>query len=56
MLHSECSRLDVVRVHANLVIARTQVKLGEETGAAEFQKFTTGMGNLALIVFSLRAW
>lgn len=49
----------VGRVHADLVISRTKIELGEETGTTQLIEKVLrhgGMGNLSLIVFSFKAW
>jgi hypothetical protein len=48
---------DIIRVHPHLVVARTEVELGEEACPCSSSRSssTTGMGNLSLDVLALRA-
>jgi hypothetical protein len=42
--------VNIVGVHPHLMVATTEVELGEERGALD----TTGIGNLSRMVFMLR--
>jgi hypothetical protein len=58
VVRAECRLGDIVRVHPHLMVARTQVKLGEEASPVQLieKLIVTEIGNLSLDVLALRVW